>query len=134
MILIKEDIAYEEEIFFSASHFVCDDCRTYRNARKAQLVLCLYDVVGTFASKEENFKIIKTTFDLLDKKGHAVFSVMNYDMICVTIDNTASVDKKSPKKTKTRLNNRAVWRKLKLTKTACIKSTCCMKATAPWLI
>ena len=61
--------------------FICADCRSYRNIRKATLVLCLYDVVGTFASKEENSKIIKTAFDLLDNGGHAVFSVMNYDMI-----------------------------------------------------
>ena len=60
--------------------FICADCRTYRNPRKAQLILCLYDVVGTFASKEENAKIIKTAFDLLDKGGYAVFSVMNYEM------------------------------------------------------
>lgn len=59
--------------------FIHADCRTYQNSQKAQLVLCLYDVVGTFAVKDENTKIIKTAYDLLDKGGYAVFSVMNYE-------------------------------------------------------
>jgi len=54
------------------------DCRSYTNSQKANLVICLYDVVGSFASDEDNIKIIKTAYDLLSPNGFAVFSVMNY--------------------------------------------------------
>lgn len=80
---VENNIAQAEKIKTELSipnvSFIYDDCRTYRNNRKASLVLCLYDVVGTFASKEENAKIIKTAFELLDNDGYAVFSVMNYE-------------------------------------------------------
>ena len=59
--------------------FVCSDCRNYRNYQKADLVLCLYDVVGSFATKQENLKIIQTAYDLLKDNGYAIFSVMNYE-------------------------------------------------------
>lgn len=78
---VESNIKRAERIKNDYVSFVHGDCRTYQNARKASLVLCLYDVVGTFASKEENAKIIQTAFDLLDKGGYAVFSVMNYEML-----------------------------------------------------
>ena len=56
-----------------------DDCRTYKNERKAQLVLCLYDVVGTYASNLENKEIIQNVYNLLKPNGYAIFSVMNYE-------------------------------------------------------
>lgn len=58
---------------------VLADCRQYTNDKKAELVLCLYDVIGTFADDKDNIKIIKTAFDLLENDGIAVFSVMNYE-------------------------------------------------------
>lgn len=59
--------------------FVEGDCRSYKSQRKASLVTCLYDVVGTFATIEDNKKIIMTAYDLLKMNGYAVFSVMNYE-------------------------------------------------------
>lgn len=55
------------------------DCRYYTNQRKASLVICLYDVIGTFATNDENKKIISTAYDLLNDDGYAIFSVMNYE-------------------------------------------------------
>lgn len=67
----------ENEI--SKVKFVKDDCRVYENKQKAKIVLCLYDVIGSFSKMNENVKIVKTAYDLLDKGGYAVFSVMNYE-------------------------------------------------------
>ena len=64
---IKDFVSFEE-----------GDCRSYKNDSKADLVLCLYDVVGSFASDEDNKQIISTAYDLLKKNGYAVFSVMNF--------------------------------------------------------
>lgn len=55
------------------------DCRDYKNSRKAMLVTCLYDVIGTFSTNEENKQIILTAYNLLKENGYAVFSVMNYE-------------------------------------------------------
>ena len=59
--------------------FICSDCRCYVNEKKADLAICLYDVVGSFVSDNDNERIIKTTYDLLKPGGYAVFSVMNYE-------------------------------------------------------
>lgn len=59
-------------------HVYEDDCRNYKNERKGSLVICLYDVVGSYSTREENIKIIQTAYSLLKSGGYAVFSVMNY--------------------------------------------------------
>ena len=43
-----------------------------------KLVLCLYDVVGSYVDDAENLKIIKTVYELPENVGQAVLSVMNY--------------------------------------------------------
>ena len=68
------------------------DCRTYINDTKADLVLCLYDVIGSFASDVDNKNIIKTAYDLLKADGVAVFSVMNYITTLVHAENTFVFD------------------------------------------
>lgn len=55
------------------------DCRYYKNDIKAEMVLCLYDVIGSFATNQDNRNIIQTAYNLLNINGYAVFSVMNYD-------------------------------------------------------
>jgi len=55
------------------------DCRYYTNGRKSDLVICLYDVVGTYSNEEDNAKILKTAYSLLKDGGIAVFSVMNFE-------------------------------------------------------
>lgn len=57
-----------------------DDCRYYKNNQKALLVLCLYDVIGSFANDSDNVKIIKTIYNLLQPNGIAIISVMNYEL------------------------------------------------------
>lgn len=64
------------------------DCRNYRNDRKASLAICLYDVIGSFSTREENKKIILTAYNLLKKNGYAIFSVMNYE---TTVENAKNL-------------------------------------------
>lgn len=64
------------------------DCRYYDNLRRASLVICLYDVIGTFSTDEDNKRIISTAYNLLSSGGYAFFSVMNYE---TTIANAKNV-------------------------------------------
>ena len=77
---INEANRRKKEFKLSNLTFLNADIRHYRNHRKASLILCLYDVVGTFATKAENLEIIRTAYDLLSSGGYAVFSVMNYEL------------------------------------------------------
>ena len=62
---INEANRRKKEFKLSNLTFLNADIRHYRNHRKASLILCLYDVVGTFATKAENLEIIRTAYDLL---------------------------------------------------------------------
>lgn len=55
------------------------DCRSWKGAQLFDLILCLYDVVGSFRSLEDNVAIISNIFDNLKTGGKAVLSVMNLD-------------------------------------------------------
>lgn len=73
------------------------------DARKAQLihgkydvVICLYDVIGSYRTPEDNEAIIKTIYRKLKKGGKAVISVMNMDLTIDIARNVSSV-RKTPK-------------------------------------
>lgn len=53
------------------------DCRSWRGANPFDLILCLYDVIGSFRSKEDNHRILANIFANLRQGGKAVISVMN---------------------------------------------------------
>ena len=55
------------------------DCRSWKGVQRFDLVLCLYDVIGSFRSLEDNRSILTNIFDNLKSGGHAVVSVMNLD-------------------------------------------------------
>ena len=61
--------------------------RDIRNIKKDsidkdfELVLCLYDVIGTYENKIDNDKIIREIYDHLIPGGYAVISVMNIDFL-----------------------------------------------------
>ena len=59
--------------------FYVDDCRTFKSSKPVSLALCLYDVVGSLSSLEDNIEIVKNVYDNLAVGGIAVFSVMNYE-------------------------------------------------------
>jgi SAM-dependent methyltransferase/GNAT superfamily N-acetyltransferase len=56
------------------------DCRYIDLKESCDLILCLYDVVGSFGISQENIKIIKSIYQSLKKKGLAVISVLNREL------------------------------------------------------
>jgi SAM-dependent methyltransferase/GNAT superfamily N-acetyltransferase len=56
------------------------DCRTIDLKESCDLILCLYDVVGSFGINQENIKIIKSIYQSLKKNGMAVISVLNREL------------------------------------------------------
>lgn len=60
--------------------FSCADARKLKLGKKFDVVLCLYDVIGSFRSPEDNMRILKTIKRHLRKGGHAIISVMNMEL------------------------------------------------------
>ena len=56
------------------------DCRTVNLGQKADVILCLYDVVGSFTEIDDNIMIIKNIYDHLKLNGVAYISVMNFEL------------------------------------------------------
>ena len=62
------------------------DCRDKRNFKRQNLyecydvVICLYDVIGSFPEPEDNIQIIKNAYRALKPNGYLVLSVMNYEL------------------------------------------------------
>ena len=73
--LIGIDFAFDDK----CEMVVSGDCRSWKGAQLFDLILCLYDVVGSFRSLEDNVAIISNIFDNLKSGGKAVLSVMNLD-------------------------------------------------------
>ena len=63
----------------SAVGVIEGDCRTWRGDRRFRLVLCLYDVIGSFADDAENKKILYSVEENLADDGYAVITVANSD-------------------------------------------------------
>ena len=61
----------------SGARFVKADCRDVRFEQRFDSVLCLYDVVGTYADREENARMLANMADHLKPGGYALVSVMN---------------------------------------------------------
>ena len=57
--------------------FIFADCRDVKLEQCFDAVLCLYDVIGTYADTEENTKILTNIAHHLKPKGWALLSVMN---------------------------------------------------------
>ena len=56
------------------------DCRYIDLKENCDLILCLYDVVGSFGVEQENLKIITSIYQSLKKNGRAVISVLNREL------------------------------------------------------
>lgn len=61
----------------NTSGVVAADCRTWTAKKKFDLIVCLYDVIGSFSSDAENDRIIGNVAANLKKGGYAVLSVAN---------------------------------------------------------
>ena len=57
-----------------------DDVRKLKFSKKADVILCLYDVIGSFPKIEDNVKIIKSAKKHLKSKGIFICSVMNMEL------------------------------------------------------
>ena len=56
------------------------DFRNFYPRKKADFVICVYDVIGSFADQKENNKIIANIKRTLKKGGRAIVSVMNMEL------------------------------------------------------
>jgi SAM-dependent methyltransferase/GNAT superfamily N-acetyltransferase len=72
---LREDLKHGEY----GSYFVEGDCRHYGD-EKFDLIVCLYDVIGSFPGYEDNFDILKNIYNSLNGGGYAVVSVMNKEL------------------------------------------------------
>lgn len=64
----------------SSANFVPADVRKIRLGKKSKLILCLYDVIGSFRETCDNKRIITNIKHHLNKNGYAVVSVMNMEL------------------------------------------------------
>lgn len=62
------------------ANFLCGDVRALRLGYKYNLVLCLYDVIGSFREEKDNRKILRVIKHHLKNSGIAVVSVMNMEL------------------------------------------------------
>jgi 2-polyprenyl-3-methyl-5-hydroxy-6-metoxy-1,4-benzoquinol methylase/GNAT superfamily N-acetyltransferase len=58
--------------------FEIGDCRSINLSEKYDAVICLYDVIGTYAANELNQAILNNIAQHLKPGGYAILSVMNY--------------------------------------------------------
>jgi len=80
-------IDYSEKLLDKAKHelsninnFIIGDCRNIDLKKTFDTILCLYDVIGSFIDNNENNKVIKNIHKHLENNGHALISVMNYEL------------------------------------------------------
>lgn len=80
----KQNITYAQKTRNKAKvkniRFYNSDIRKFKTRKKYDLVLCLYDVVGSFPTENDNIAIIKKASKLLKDKGYLVISVMNFEL------------------------------------------------------
>lgn len=60
--------------------FICADVRNYKHNTPVDIVLCLYDVVGSFPNQADNIKILKSANRSLKTGGKIILSVMNMEL------------------------------------------------------
>ena len=69
---LKGQVGYPE--------FIKIDCRDINLDKKYDVILCLYDVIGTYVSNQDNAKILNSIYNHLNKDGFALISVMNFEL------------------------------------------------------
>jgi len=73
------EMAKQDAKKFPKLAFRHEDCRRFSLAEKYDVVICLYDVIGSFIDAESNLNILKMIADSMTEGGKAVISVMNYE-------------------------------------------------------
>ena len=62
------------------TNFLCGDVRKLKLGAKYDLILCLYDVIGSFRDENDNKRILRVIKQHLKDDGIAVISVMNMEL------------------------------------------------------
>lgn len=62
------------------ANFLVADARKLRLGVKSRLILCLYDVIGSFRDNADNIRIVRSIKHHLQPGGKAVISVMNMEL------------------------------------------------------
>lgn len=73
--------------------FLVADARKYKTGLKNDLVLCLYDVLGSFREEKDNLAIVRSIKTNLAQGGYAVVSVMNMELTEAIAINVDSISK-----------------------------------------
>ncbi len=73
-------------------NFRCDDFRSIDLGRKFKAVICLYDVIGSFANPADNFKMIDNLYKHVAPGGTVLISVMNMVLTEKRATNFFSID------------------------------------------
>jgi hypothetical protein len=73
--------------------FEVADCRDIELGRQFDIVLCLYDVIGTYADEKQNMRIVANTTRHLKSGGTALISVMNLELTERRAKHTFSIAK-----------------------------------------
>lgn len=71
----KESVSTDKKSIFSEK-----DCRKVDLGFSYDVILCLYDVIGSFPDNKENEKILSNIYKHLSPNGYAVISVMNMEL------------------------------------------------------
>lgn len=77
--LLDQAKANSEELGYTVV-FDVKDCRHLRRGATYDAVLCLYDVIGSFRTYDDNISIIKSIRGVLKHGGRCVVSVMNMEV------------------------------------------------------
>ncbi len=92
--LAKEKTAHME---INRPQFYVADCRDVKLEQEFDALICLYDVVGTYADNGENLRILRNITEHLKPCGRALISVMNYELTAHKAKHTFSL-KEQPNK------------------------------------
>ena len=64
---------------YGEEFFICDDVRKHTFNDEYDVVLALYDVIGSFPKEKENYEILRKIWNILKPNGMIILSVMNME-------------------------------------------------------
>lgn len=76
----ESNILKAKEMNLDFINFEAADSRNHFLEEKADLILCLYDVIGSYHNDSDNMSILKNIYNNLSAGGTAVISVMNMEL------------------------------------------------------
>lgn len=80
----------EEQGLLNLVTLYCGDAREYELARQFDYAICLYDVIGSFASDAENVHLVENMYRHLRPGGLLLASVMNGELTAAKATNVAT--------------------------------------------